>query len=120
MKISYLIFLGFLVILVMFSAATYINFRQAERVNENSEFFATSTTVVRQSNRFQRNILNMISGLRGYVFTGENYFMQSYDSAAIENIAILDELALMIPDTSVQSRAFAEIRALNERWLSEF
>ena len=104
----------------MFSAATYMNFRQAEQVNESSEFFAKSTTVVRHSNRFQRNILNMISGLRGYVFTGENYFIQSYDSAAMENIAILEELATIIPDTSIQARAFAEISALNERWLNEF
>lgn len=120
MKISYLIFLGFVIILIMFSAATYINFRQAEQVNENSEFFAKSTTIVRQSNRFQRNILNMISGLRGYLFTGENYFIQAYDSAAIENVAIIEELHSLIPDTSRQWRSFMEISELNKQWLEGF
>ena len=62
MKISHLIFLGFLAILVMFTIATYINYNQAEKVNENSEWFARSTTIMRESNRFQRNILNMASG----------------------------------------------------------
>jgi signal transduction histidine kinase len=104
----------------MFSAATYINFRQAEEVNENSEFFAKSTTVVRQSNRFQRNILNMISGLRGYLFTGENYFIQAYDSAALENVQILEELHTLIPDSSSQLKAFGEIKQLNDQWLSNF
>jgi signal transduction histidine kinase len=120
MKISYFILVGFLLILILFSITTYINFKEAERVNENSEFLSRSTTVVRQSNRFQRNILNMVSGLRGYLFTGENYFIQAYDSAAAENEEILDELSALIPDSSTQSKNFEEILDLNFRWINEF
>jgi signal transduction histidine kinase len=120
MKISNFIFLGFLLILLMFSITTWINFRQAEKVNENSEFFSVSTTVLRHSNRFQRNILNMISGLRGYLFTGENYFIQAYDSAALENENILSELALLIPDSSNQGKILMEIETLNDQWLRDF
>jgi signal transduction histidine kinase len=120
MKISNLIFVGFLLILVMFSAATYMNFRQAEQVNENSEFISRSSTIIRQSNRFQRNILNMISGLRGYLFTGENYFIQAYDSAARENVDILNELFILVPDSSLQRSALEEIRFMNTQWLSSF
>jgi signal transduction histidine kinase len=116
MKISYLIFLGFLLILVLFSVTTYINYRQAEEVNENSEFFAKSTTIVRHTNRFQRNILNMISGLRGYLFTGENYFIQAYDSAAQENVEILKELSGIISPESSQLKALKEIQVLNDQW----
>jgi signal transduction histidine kinase len=104
----------------MFAVTTYINFRQTEKVNENSEFFAASTNVVRQSNRFQRNILNMVSGLRGYLFTGENYFIQSYDSAAIENVGILNDLSQMIPDSSSQGMKLVEIHRLNDRWINEY
>jgi signal transduction histidine kinase len=120
MKISYFIFLGFFLILVMFSIATYINFRQSEKVNENSEWFSRSATIVRNSNRFQRNILNMVSGLRGYLFTGENHFIQSYDSAAMENNNILTELSLLIEPNSAQQKDFREILSLNDRWLNEF
>lgn len=121
MKISNFIFLGFLLILLMFSITTWINFRQAEKVNENSEFFALSTTVLRHSNRFQRNILNMVSGLRGYLISGENYFIQSYDSAAAENEGILVELSDLIPDTATfQRKTLAEIQKLNEQWLHDY
>lgn len=120
MKISHLIFLGFLFILVMFSITTYINYKQAEKVNENSQWFALSTTVVRQSNRFQRNILNMVSGLRGYLLSGENHFMQSYDSAAQENVNILEQLNEIIPDTSVQQNALHELIRLNDQWMNDF
>ncbi len=120
MKISQLIFFGFLFILVMFSITTYINYRQAEKVNENSEWFDNSATVMRESNRFQRNILNMISGLRGYLLSGENYFIQSYDSAALENVKILEQLNTIIPDTSAQKQALAELIRLNDQWILDF
>jgi signal transduction histidine kinase len=62
----------------------------------------------------------MVSGLRGYLFTGEKYFIQVYDSAASENEAILEELSSLIPDSSTQSRKFEEILELNFRWINEF
>jgi signal transduction histidine kinase len=120
MKISYFIFLGFLFILVMFSITTFINFKETEKVNENSEWFAKSTTIARQNNRFQRNTLNMLSGLRGFLITGENYFIQAYDSAELENLQILNELNELVPDTSSQKKTLVEIRELNNRWVNEF
>jgi signal transduction histidine kinase len=120
MKISHLIFLGFLFILIMFTITTYINYRQAEKVNENSEWFELSTRVMQQSNRFQRNVLNMVSGLRGYLLTGENYFIQSYDSAAQENVKILKELQQIIPDTTAQSLTLRELVELNNQWMHDF
>ena len=119
MKISYFILLGFLLILILFSITTYINFRQAEKVNENSEWFARSTTVVRNSNRFQRNILNMESGLRGYLLTGENYFIQAYDSAVLENNNILNEISALVPAGTVQRNSLREILRLNDQWILE-
>src|SRR5690606_11837828 len=101
MKISVFIFLGFLLILSMFSVTTYINFQLGEQVDENSTWLARSTVVVRQSNRFQRNLLNMVSGLRGYLLSGELYFIQAYDSAAMENKEILVELRHQMPRESI-------------------
>lgn len=104
----------------MFTITTYINDQQAEKVNENSEWFERSTTVVRQSNRFQRNILTMVSGLSGYLLSGENHFLQSYDSAAQENVNILEELNEIIPDTSSQQTVLYELIRLNDQWMNDF
>src|SRR3989337_3776342 len=120
MKISYLIFFSFLFILLLFSITTYINFKQSEEVRENSEWVNKSTTIIRNSNRFQRNILNMISGLRGYVLAGENYFIQAYDSAKTEDEAILAELETLVPPNSDQSVLLEEIRRINNEWLNNF
>jgi len=120
MKISYFIFLSFLFILLLFSITTYINFKQSEEVRENSDWVNKSTTIIRSSNRFQRNILNMISGLRGYLFTGENYFIQAYDSAKAENETILAELSAVIPGDTAQRMLLGEIQTINNSWLNNF
>lgn len=121
MKISVFIFLGFLIILVMFSITTYINFELADDVNENSEWLSKSTTVVRSSNRFQRNILNMVSHLRGYLFTGEPYFIQAYDSAYNENEALIKELRpLIAAEHGIQRQYLQKLDEANNSWVDNF
>jgi len=120
MKIGNTILLSFTVILLLFSLATYLNFKLAQLVDETSEAFARSSMVVRESNRFQRNILNMASGLRGYVLTSETTFIQTYDSAVIENEQILAELDTLVAYNVTQSKLLKEVRIFNSNWVSEF
>jgi signal transduction histidine kinase len=120
MRISYLILLSFSFIILLFSITTYINFQQAEKVKENSEYATLSSDIVRNANRFQRNIINMVSGLRGFLITGESYFLQAYDSAAAENRIILAELFTVLPDTSVQYKLAQDIEKLHNEWTNEF
>lgn len=120
MKISFLILSGFFLILLLFSIATYINYQQSEKVNENSDKFSKSSTTLRSSNRFQRNILNLVSGLRGYLLTNETSFIQSYDSAIIENEEILSELSRLTIENESQKQLLNEIASLYDRWGQEF
>jgi signal transduction histidine kinase len=120
MRITYLIFLSFVFILLLFTATTYINYRQSEKVRENTEYMNMSTDMIRNANRFQRNILNMVSGLRGFLITGENYFLQAYDSASAENSVIIKEISDILPDTSANEKLLAEIDSINKEWISRF
>jgi signal transduction histidine kinase len=120
MKISRSIFLSFFLILLLFSITTFINYRQSELVNTNSEEFARSSIVIRHSNRFQRNFLNMVSGLRGYLLTNETFFIQTYDSAIIENEEILSELGQLVRQGSDQRILLDDIHQLHKYWVTEF
>lgn len=120
MKISFLILSGFFLILLLFSITTYINYQQSEKVNENSEKFSKSSTILRSSNRFQRNILNLVSGLRGYLLTNEPFFIQSYDSAVIENEQILSDLHSITIENPKQATILNEIAGLYDQWGHEF
>ncbi|HEY4206125.1 MAG TPA: ATP-binding protein [Puia sp.] len=119
MKISYYIFISFLFILLLFATTTFINFRLSGTINSNTEYLSTSTEIIRNSGRFQRNILNMVSGLRGYLLTGERSFIDSYDASNTENDTILTELASLISDTN-QIQLLKEIKELNDKWTDEY
>lgn len=119
MRISIFILTGFIVILSLFAITTYINFRLSEQVDENTTFLSQSAQIVRDANRFQRNILNLTSGLNGYLFTGEQYFLQAFDSAVMENQSILKDLAAA-PEESEQSALVAEITLRNQQWIRTY
>lgn len=119
MKISSFILLSFIFILLLFSFTTYINFRLSEDVKENAEFLTRSTEIVRNSSRFQRNTINMVSGLRGFLLTGERDFVAAYDSSVAENEQVLEELTPLIDDTS-QQKLLNEIKQLNDQWVDQY
>lgn len=120
MKISVFILTGFIVILSLFTITTYINFRLSEQVDENTSYLSLSAQIVRDANRFQRNILNLTSGLNGYLFTGEDYFIQAYDSAVMENESILKDLSKQAPRESNQYPIVNALAALNKKWISDY
>lgn len=100
MKISHYIFLGFVSILLLFSITTFVNFSLSNAVMENNDYLTRSTNLVRNSSRFQRNLLTMVNGLRGYLLTGEHSFVEAYDTANIENTQILKEMEGLITDSA--------------------
>jgi signal transduction histidine kinase len=117
MKISKLIFLSIFSILLLFTITTYVNYTQSEEVRENAEYLTVSSNIVRQSNQLQRNILNMERDVKAYSGTNETYLFQAFDSGAIENKAILDELSAAIPSTSAQGKKLREIGKLYKSWI---
>lgn len=119
MKISQSIFLSFIVVLLLFSVTTFINSKLSQTITENEDYFSRSTEIIKNSGRFQRNILSMINGLRGYLITGEKSFVESYDAADIENDSILHQLSPLITDSS-QMQLLLQIKWLNDKWTDEF
>jgi signal transduction histidine kinase len=62
----------------------------------------------------------MGSGLRGFLLTGEDAFLQAYDSAATENKGLLNDIFRQIDSTSRQYPLLLEIASLNDHWLTAF
>lgn len=119
MKISSFILVSFLFILLLFSITTFINFRLSEEVKDNAEFLARSTEIVRNTARFQRNTISMVSGLRGFLLTGERDYIVNYDSASAENETILKELTALTSDSSQQS-LLNKIKLLHDKWVEDY
>lgn len=118
MKIAHTIFGSFLFILLLFAFTTWINFRQSEAVKDNAEFLTRSTTIVRNATRMQRNLLNIQSGLRGYLLTGEMSFIQAFDSAGLDNQGLLSEMYRLVTLGTAQHRTLESVDSMYSAWLS--
>ncbi len=120
MKLSHAIFLGFTVILLLFSFTTFVNFRQSQAVKENTEWVARSQGVIRDVLRYQRNISDLQSSLRGYFLTGDESLMEPYYASEAENKQLISELNQLMPAGSLQLKKLKVIENLNMRWKTEY
>jgi signal transduction histidine kinase len=119
MKISNYILLGFLIIIVLFSITTFINFRLANAVDVHAEYLARSAQVIRNSARYQRNVLAIMNGVRSYLFTREPSYFENTDSGVAENDAILQQLAATTRDQ--RQKGFLEaIKELNNQLANNY
>ncbi|MHA4846031.1 sensor histidine kinase [Flavitalea antarctica] len=119
MKISYLIFLSFLFILLLFSITTLINYNQYNEVQEKTDFLARSATIVREGNRYHRNILNLVGVGRGYLLTKDKSLFETFQSTTHENDSIFREISTILDDERQQGR-LAAIRDLDHQWVREY
>ena len=120
MKLSTKLFAGFVIISFIFTGVAFFNFRLSEDVLENSQWVARSQTVVRTSSSLQRNIIDMETGMRGFLLTGNEVFLEPYQTAAQQIPALLDELEDMIQNSPVQKRQIEQIRNIHDRWYKKF
>ncbi|HTE27907.1 sensor histidine kinase [Flavitalea sp.] len=119
MKISYLILLSFLFILLLFSITTLINYNQYNEVQEKTDFLARSATIVREGNRYHRNILNLVGVGRGYLLTKDKSLYETFQSTTYENDSIFKEINTLLDDARQQDR-LAAIRELDHKWVKEY
>ncbi|GEO04036.1 hypothetical protein AAE02nite_17000 [Adhaeribacter aerolatus] len=120
MKLSTKIFAGYVVISVIFSAGIYNNFRLSDDVLANSRYVAQSQLVIRTSSALHRNIIDMESGMRGYLLTGNEVFLEPYHQAQHNIPALFEDLARMTKDSPVQRESLKQVQVIQDRWHRTF
>ncbi|AKD03406.1 ATP-binding protein [Pontibacter korlensis] len=120
MKLSVKLFAGFVLILVLFTAVAIVNFRLSEAVVENTQWVSRSQIVVRNSAALQRNIIDMETGLRGYLLNGNETFLQPYWLARDQMPALMQEMRDFVTNSPEQVKKIDEIAALQTRFEKGF
>lgn len=78
MKLSNQILLAFTLVILLSVADSYTNYMLSKKVQRNSQFLARSEEIIRNSNKAHKVIIEMQSSFRGYLFTNEPIFLDSY------------------------------------------
>ena len=88
MKLSTQILLAFTLVILLSVADSYTNYNLSIKVQRNSQFLSKSEEIIRSSNRAHRAIIEMQSGLRGYLLTNDSSFLDSY-SEGLQSVPVL-------------------------------
>lgn len=120
MKLSVKLFVGFVLISVLFTAVAIVNFQLSEDVIQNSKWVQQSQIVVRNSAALQRNIIDMETGLRGYLLNGNETFLQPYVQAKEQLDKLFEDTKKYVNNSPDQIRNINEIMRLQQRFQEEF
>ncbi|HTF82678.1 MAG TPA: ATP-binding protein [Cytophagales bacterium] len=117
MRLSYIIFLGFTLVTVLSIIVSVVNYKLANEVSRNSNFLTNSEAIIRNSSQLHKDMLEMQSGFRGYLLTGNDHFLLSYKVGLIEVPPLLEEEKKLIANVPVQKQRLAQIIKLHEEWI---
>nr|WP_255537100.1 ATP-binding protein [Pedobacter sp. SYSU D00873] len=89
----------------------------SDKVNQNIAFLTRSESVIRNSSRLHKGIIEMQSGFRGYLLTDEEEFLQPYFSGLKTIPKLIKEQRALVKESDVQSRKLDSIAVLHHEWV---
>lgn len=116
MKLSVKLFAGFLLISLLFSAVAIVNFQLSETVIKNTEWVTRSQNVVRNSAALQRNIIDMETGIRGFLLNGNETFLLPYYQSKNQLNGLIKEIKVLTKSSPSQTQKIGDIVKLQEDW----
>ena len=117
MKLSTQILLAFTLVILLSVADSYTNYNLSIKVQRNSQFLSKSEEIIRSSNRAHRAIIEMQSGLRGYLLTNDSSFLDSYSEGLQSVPVLLKEQKKRIGENLVQLSLLDSLISLHNSWL---
>ncbi|PVY41860.1 sensor histidine kinase [Pontibacter virosus] len=119
MKLSTKLFIGFVLISLLFTTVAIVNFRLSEDVIENMRWVSRSQIVVRNSASLQRNIIDMEAGLRGFLLNGNEVFLEPYNEAKSILPRLREDVRSYTASESQQQK-LSKIISTHDNWITKY
>jgi signal transduction histidine kinase len=116
MTIRAKLFAGFIILILIFAASFFVNQRLSDQVTRNSRYLNNSEAIIRNSNIFHKLIIDMQSGYRGYLLTGQDAFLETYNDALNRIPAISREQRNLV-SSDIQKSRLDSIMHLHQMWV---
>lgn len=117
MKLAHQVLLGFSVVISLSIVDSYANYLLSRKVKHNIEFLSHSETVIRNSTRLHKTIIEMQSGFRGFLLTGEKSFLEPYYKGEDQVERLFREQILLMDNNPVSIAKIDTIHRLHLAWV---
>jgi len=101
---------------------TFIVFIFSERINtmnETAMWVSHTEEVIKEINNLVKLVVDMETGVRGYLITGKDNFLEPYISAKNKWEIAIVSLSDLVSDNPIQVDRISQISILHKKWLSD-
>jgi PAS domain S-box-containing protein len=113
------IVIGFGLVLVMLGVIGLISYRSTRSFIQNADWVAHTRAVMELQERTQRHLMEMESGRRGYLVTGDEVYLQGFEQAQTQIIDNFNKLKTYTADTPQQTLKLDRLLTLIQRNFAE-
>ncbi len=115
-NLSTKLFTGFLLLLGLFAAVLFVNYRLAGQVVRNAQAVATSQRVSELANGLLRSIIDMETGFRGYLLLGNEQVLDPYYQGERQLVGRFNDLRALVAHNPVQVDHLNRSQHLFQQW----
>ncbi|RYZ28842.1 MAG: HAMP domain-containing protein [Chitinophagaceae bacterium] len=117
MKLSTQILLAFGIVIVISVTDSYTNYQLSLKVQRNTNYVATSETIIRNSTTLHKSIIEMQSGFRGYLLTGDSNYLVPFKERLDVIAPLFDQQKALLAGTPKQLARLDSIEQIHLKWL---
>ncbi|WP_127510155.1 CHASE3 domain-containing protein [Paenibacillus humicus] len=110
---------GYAVILICLAISIFVVFNQLDKVQQETNYITSHDIEVHNlTNKIEKNVLDMETGQRGFIVTGEDNYLEPYRNGFSQWQTNYDSLMALISDNPLQMKTLESIRSVIEEWLA--
>lgn len=117
MKLSTQIILAFSIVILLSAADSYTNYLLSKKVQQNSDFLSNSESIIRNSNRTHKVIIDMQSSFRGYLLTDDSTFLTVYYNGIKSVPGYIKEQKRLVGNNAQQQALLDSIASMHAYWV---
>lgn len=116
MKMRTQMLFGFALVFVLMIFISGTMYQSTNSLLETKEWIEHTHEVIAEATLLQKLLVDMETGLRGFVITGEEEFLEPYDTGKLAYNTTLASLRDLVSDNAPQLQRLNEINPLVETW----
>ncbi|WP_370866937.1 CHASE3 domain-containing protein [Paenibacillus chitinolyticus] len=119
-SIRWKIMSGYLLILVCLAASIFAVNGRIVSLQKEIDFVTEHDIQVHDlTSEVEKQLLDMETGQRGYVITGDDRYLEPYEKAQANWLTDYDTLHGLVADNPSQQKRLEELRSVIEKWIAE-
>lgn len=117
MTIRFKLFTGIIILISIFIVDFFVNQRLSREVVKNTSYLNNSEAIIRNSNILSKLMIDMQSGMRGYLLTDQEDFLTTYYQGLQDIPPIIREQKTLV-NSNKQRERLDSINILHTKWVT--